>query len=95
MKNSNKSLREQTECVILQIGDIVVDLITGYAGTLVYRKRHIDPVDDDVYFWEVKWFNATKQDSARPPLVNYMEEEGLKLSIVVGTYEWYSVDASK
>ena len=87
-----KSLREQTKRVTLSIGDIIIDLVTGFAGVLIKRKRHIDPIDDDVYLWEVKWFNSAKNELTDPPLIRYVEEEGLKLSIVVGTYEWHSID---
>ncbi len=50
-----KSLREQTSRVILNRGDIIIDLVTGFAGTLLTRERHIDPIDDDVFLWEVQW----------------------------------------
>ena len=86
------NLHEETERVILSIGDIIIDLVTGFAGTLINRKRHIDPVHDDIYLWEVKWFNSTKNEMTDPPLIRYIEEEGLKISIVVGTYDWHSID---
>jgi hypothetical protein len=87
-----KSLRSQTSRVILNRGDIIIDLITGFAGTLLTRERHIDPIDDDVFLWEVQWFNVSKNQMTDPPLIRHIEEEGLKLSIVVGTYEWHSID---
>jgi hypothetical protein len=86
------NLQDETERVILSIGDIIIDLVTGFAGTLINRKRHIDPVHDDIYLWEVKWFNSTKNEMTDPPLIRYIEEEGLKISIVVGTYDWHSID---
>lgn len=81
-------MRVLTERVKLNVGDVVVDLTTGYAGTLVKRVRHISIEYDDVYVWEVKWFESG-DSNLRP--ADYLEEEGLKLSIIAGTCEWHSV----
>ena len=43
-----KELREETVHVILSIGDIVIDLVTGRRGILTGRKRHIDMIVDDI-----------------------------------------------
>jgi hypothetical protein len=82
------SLREQTKRVILEIGDIVIDTLTGHGGTLIHRKHHIDMEADDIYLWEVKWFN--NRNKAFP--AQYIEEESLKISIVAGTYRWHSIN---
>ena len=86
---SKKTLREQTACVILKVGDIVIDTITDHGGTLIRRKHHIDIEKDDVYLWEIKWFN---NDSTTMHPAQYIAEDSLKLSIVVGTYKWHSVN---
>tara|TARA_R110002126_G_C10207745_1_gene477664 strand:- start:165 stop:473 length:309 start_codon:yes stop_codon:yes gene_type:complete len=91
--SSYKDLRESIECVILNIGDIVVDNLGGHIGILVKRCHHIDMIEDDVYVWEVKWINnVVREQYAENPMGSLLEEEGLKLSIVVGTYEWHSID---
>ena len=76
--------------VILSVGDIIIDMVSSKVGVLLRRERHIDIIEDDIYFWEVKWTNNDKEP------INYLhfthlEEESLKYSILVGTYEWHSV----
>jgi len=79
--------------IILNVGDIIVDHLTGYVGVLLVRDRHIDMIKDDVYFWEVRWSAALfKRDKKKPLKVSgYIEEEALKLSILIGSTELYSV----
>jgi len=77
--------------VILSIGDIIIDMTTRKVGVLLRRERHVDIVEDDIYFWEVKWTNnGTEQ-------INYLnfthlEESSLKFSILIGTYDWHSIN---
>jgi hypothetical protein len=90
-------LQESLDSVILNIGDIIIDTFSGYTGMLVKRERHIDMLDDDMYFWEVKWMtNVVREDLnpkfARIRLGDILEEEGIKLSIVVGAMEWHSIN---
>ena len=90
-------LQEKLNCVTLSVGDIIIDTFSGYTGLLVKRERRIDMMDDDMYFWEVKWMtNIVREDlkpnQARIPLGNVLEEEGIKLSIVVGAIEWHSIN---
>ena len=90
---SYKILRAETSRVILSIGDIIVDTITNQIGILTERKRYIYMVEDDVYIWEVKWINKISKDNyVDAPIPPIMEEEGLKLSIVIGVYYWQSID---
>jgi|TARA_R110000824_G_scaffold388466_2_gene584059 hypothetical protein len=81
-------LRELTEHIELSVGDVIVDLVTDYAGTLIKRVRHISIEYDEVYVWEIRWFE-NRDPNLRP--ADYLEEEGMKLSIVAGSYEWCSV----
>jgi len=83
-----EQLRDLTEHIHLNVGDVIVDLITDYAGTLIKKVRHISIEYDDVYVWEIRWFE-NGDPHLRP--ADYLEEEGMKLSIVGGTYEWCSV----
>jgi len=87
---SDKSkLQTQLERVILCVGDIIVDTISGGGGTLIARRRHIDIEEDDVYLWEIKWFNTASREHVPSPI---REESELKLSIVAGTYILHSVN---
>jgi|TARA_R110002020_G_scaffold109678_1_gene253770 hypothetical protein len=77
--------------VILSIGDIIIDATTRKVGVLLRREHHVDIVEDDIYFWEVKWTNNGNER------INYMnfthlEEESLKFSILIGTYDWHSIN---
>jgi len=84
---------DETEKIILNIGDIIVDHLTGYVGVLSVRDRHINMIKDNVYFWEVRWSNALfKRDKKKPLQISgYIKEKTLKLSILIGTTELYSV----
>ena len=100
-KKSNYSmhydLQEKLEYVTLSVGDIIIDTFSGYTGMLVKRERRIDMMDDDMYFWQIKWMpnverNDLKPNHARIRLSDLLEEEGIKLSIVVGAMEWHSIN---
>jgi len=88
-------LQTRLDSVILNVGDIIIDIYSGYTGMLIRREHRIDITDDDIYFWEVKWMtNAEKKNLNlnRIPLSDILEEEGIKLSIVVGALKWHSIN---
>ena len=85
----NNSLKTRLDSVILNVGDIVVDCINNDIGILIRRKRQFDILLDELYIWEVRWINKAKEDI---PMSGAIEEESLKLSIAVGTYEWHSIN---
>ena len=51
--------------------DVIVDLVTDYAGTLIKRVRHISIEYDEVYVWEIRWFE-NRDPNLRP--ADYLEE---------------------
>lgn len=85
------SLRDYTKDVKLGIGDMIIDSVSGQIGLLLECDRRISITSDDVYFWNVKWSN---DGHIKEPVevINpiWMEEEGLKLSILVGFYNLHS-----
>lgn len=86
-------MRASLKRVILNIGDIVIDNSGGHVGILIKRRRHIDIIRDDIYVWEVKWINNVVKDLYPDnPAGTLIEEEGLRLSIVAGSYEWHSIN---
>jgi hypothetical protein len=90
-------LQERLNSVILSVGDIIIDTFSGYTGMLVRRNHHIDMMDDDMYFWEIKWMTNIAREDLKPNqtrirLGDILEEEGIKLSIVVGAMEWHSIN---
>ena len=90
-------LQESLDSVILSVGDIIIDTFSGYSGMLVRRDHRIDMMDDDMYFWEIKWMTNVVREDLKPShtrvrLSNMLEEEGIKLSIVVGAIEWHSIN---
>ncbi len=88
---ARKSLREYTKDVTLKVGDMIVDTVTGQVGLLTEFERRISMTDDDVYFWSVKWSRNKTID--KPTLIVnpiWIEQEGLKLSILVGFYNLHS-----
>jgi len=90
-------LQDSLDSVILSVGDIIIDVFSGYSGMLMKRDRRIDMLDDDMYFWHIKWMtNVVREDlnpnQTRVRLSDVLEEEGIKLSIVVGAMEWHSIN---
>ena len=90
-------LQERLDSVILSVGDIIIDTFSGYSGMLVKRNHRIDMMDDDMYFWEIKWMTNVVREDLNPShtrirLGDILEEEGIKLSIVVGAMEWHSIN---
>ena len=83
-------LRSTANNVILNVGDMVIDHISDFRGFLTKRIRHIDMVEDDIYLWEVKLFKMNENSNNQS--ITIIEEEGLKMSIAIGTVEWHSVD---
>ena len=85
------SLNSESQRVILSIGDIIIDRMMNQVGILIERTRRIDMIMDDVYMWEVKWL-TTLTNVVEVPHANFLEEETLKLWIVLGTYDLHSVN---
>ena len=82
-------MKSRLESVILSIGDIVVDCVNNDIGILVRRVRQFDIMLEELFIWEVRWINKANEDL---PMSGAIEEESLKLSIAVGTYEWHSIN---
>jgi len=88
-----QTLQMALEGVILRVGDLVVDESTGFVALLIERERRIDIIYDDMYFWHVRWIKNIDRYAGDPtnvPLSTIIEEEGMKLSIVVGMLTHYS-----
>ena len=83
------NLREESERIKLYPGDMIVDITCNNVGILVERVRRISIQEDDVYFWTIHW---SKEYEKLTPMTLQMEEEGLKISIVVGLYVLFSSD---
>lgn len=86
-------LQDMIDHVIINVGDLIVDEETGFVGVMVRRERRIDMFMDDLYFWHIKWIKNLDKAGPTPEEVRMLgcvEEEGLKLSIAVGTLTIYS-----
>ena len=81
-------LRHNASNVILNVGDMVIDNISDFRGFLTKRIRHIDMIEDDVFLWEVKLFKTNENTNNQNMAI--LEEEGLKMSIAIGTVELHS-----
>ena len=86
---SLEELRDQAEHVILHVGDMIYDVRTKSRGFLKERERRIDIVEDDIFIWWVTWF--TQEEGNNYNNVDYIEEEGLKMSIIIGIVEINSI----
>ena len=60
-RSARKGLSNLVDNVILSVGDIIIDMVSSKVGVLLRRERHIDIIEDDIYFWEVKWTNNGKE----------------------------------
>ena len=87
MKTLNE-LRDQASHVILHVGDMIYDVRTKSKGFLRKRERKIDIIEDDIYVWSVIWFSHLEETHNN---LEFMEEEGLKMSIIIGTIELHSI----
>ena len=67
---------------------MVIDHISDFHGFLTKRIRHIDMIEDDVFLWEVKLFKTNENTNNQNTAI--LEEEGLKMSIAIGTVELHS-----
>jgi hypothetical protein len=84
-----EELRDEASHVILHVGDMIYDVRTKSRGFLKQRERKIDIIEDDIYVWSIFWFS--QDDNNLYNNLEFMEEEGLKLSIVIGTIELQSI----
>ena len=84
-----EELRDEASHVILHVGDMIYDVRTKSRGFLRLRERKIDIIEDDIYVWSIFWFS--QDDNNVYNNLEFMEEEGLKLSIVIGTIELQSI----
>jgi len=86
-----EELREEASHVMLHVGDMIYDVRTKSRGFLRKRERKIDILEDDIYVWTVFWFSQS-EDYQHYNNLDFIEEEGLKLGIVIGTMELHSIN---
>tara|TARA_A100001391_G_C5013290_1_gene263796 strand:- start:183 stop:461 length:279 start_codon:yes stop_codon:yes gene_type:complete len=84
-----EELRDESSHVILHVGDMIYDIRTKSRGFLRQRERKIDIIEDDIYVWSIFWFSQDEESEYNN--LEFMEEEGLRLSIVIGTIELFSI----
>lgn len=88
-----KALQDEFNGISLSPGDVIIDRDTGAVGFLVARIRRVDIIEDDIYFWHVMWTN--KGDNTQNQGISksrILEEENLKLSIILGIIRWQSIE---
>ena len=79
--------------LLLSVGDLLIDNVSGRVGVLVKRERKISIEDDDIYVWMVYWSKETVGDlivygtDLQESNLAALEEEGLKISIIIDYYE--------
>ena len=77
----------------LSVGDLLIDNVSGRVGVLVKRERRISIEEDDIYVWMVFWSKETVGDlivygtDFQESNLAALEEEGLKISIIIDYYE--------
>jgi len=89
------ALKEELNQITLAVGDVIIDASTNAIGFLLKRERRIDILQDDLYFWEIKWTSGERGGQFRTNealKLSLWEEEQLKLSIILGIIKWQSID---
>ena len=89
MMKSLDELRDDATHVILHVGDMIYDVRTKSRGFLKSRERRIDITEDDIYIWTIFWFSQEEDNPFNN--LNFIEEEGLKMAITIGTVELCSI----
>ena len=88
-----KALQLELDNIKLAPGDVIIEKSTNAVGFLMNRTRRIDIVEDDIYFWEIMWANEELISEFKElPQSNILEEEHLKLSIILDIIKWQSID---
>ena len=77
----------------MSVGDVIIESSTGNVGFLIKRERRIDMIQDDMYFWTVKW----SDEGLVPEFKSFsqfriLEEDYLKISIILGIIIWQSIN---
>ncbi len=91
-------LTEELESIILNVGDIIIDTRTNFVGILLQEEFRDDDVFGGMTFWHVKW--SRKQDDEMSIIFNkvlgsVLEEDGIKLSIMMGILVLHTVDGEQ
>ena len=94
-----KYLQQELEEIILNVGDIIIDTRSNFVGILLSCDFRDDDIFGGMHFWHVKWSKNPKEDDGKTifdrALGNFLEEDGMKLSIMMGILELHTVDGEK
>tara|TARA_Y100000310_G_scaffold316339_1_gene367942 strand:+ start:3942 stop:4235 length:294 start_codon:yes stop_codon:yes gene_type:complete len=86
-------LQKEINNITLSIGDVIIEESTRGVGILYRREHRIDILQDDLYFWEIKWTSGIHGDEFnKSTKISLWEEEQLKLSIILGIIKWQSIN---
>ncbi len=85
-----EDLRLSVDKIDLRAGDMLVDSIIGSIGILMSASDDHDNVGYyyDSRFWKIFWVSPCESYYSQVGEV-FVEEYGLKMSIVIGIYEHY------
>ena len=85
-------IQKELDTIDLNTGDIIVDHFTGYVGVLMLQYLREGVIEDNIYSWEIMWIRKIhKRNRKQIQITGTLEEDILKLSILVGAIELYSV----
>ena len=90
---SGHILNEELDTIELSPVDVIIESSTGNVGFLVRRERRIDMIQDDMYFWHVKWSDESLVYEFRTfSQFRILEEDYLKISIILDIIKWQSIN---
>ncbi len=91
-------LTQELESIILNVGDIIIDTRSNFVGILFDKEFRDDDVFGGMTFWHVKWSKNIDDEINvifNKPLGSVLEEDGIKLSIMMGIIVLHTVDGEQ
>ena len=94
-------IQKEVKELCLSSGDMLIDSITNSVGVLIEPVIRIDdgpfwhagnPVEIETLYWRVFWMTGMESNIFGFTGLTLMEEYGLKMSIVIGIYDYYCHD---
>ncbi|MHA1940728.1 MAG: hypothetical protein ACW97P_03255 [Candidatus Hodarchaeales archaeon] len=89
--------RERADAIVFCSGDMIIDRITNSVGILIerYCNETISPSLEYGYtyemcFWKIYWISDFDDNIFAFNGLSTMEEHGLKMSVLIGIYDFHS-----
>tara|TARA_Y100000592_G_scaffold100772_1_gene182692 strand:- start:3948 stop:4247 length:300 start_codon:yes stop_codon:yes gene_type:complete len=91
-------IQKELEDLTLYSGDMLIDSVTSSIGVLIECVTESDSgpfwdsdqcIEIETVYWKVFWVTGMESNIFGFTGLTHMEEYGLKMSIVIGIYDYY------